>query len=97
MPESENLISATRDGIGYKTINDLAKEEDEDVLLKTIGYDTTNISAARYSFCRHFFIEEVKICNDIQYLLDNPYPVDFKPNNFDEYMLKLRAIAKTIE
>ena len=84
-------------GIGYKTINDLAKEEDEDVLLKTIGYDTTNISAARYSFCRHFFIEEVKICNDIQYLLDNPYPVDFKPNNFDEYMLKLRAIAKIIE
>ena len=84
-------------GIGCDVNGDLHNCVDEVKLLEIIGYDTTVISAARYSFCRHFFIEEVKKCADIQYLVDNPYPVDFKPNNFDGYMLKLREVAKNIK
>ncbi len=83
-------------GIGCTNTDELSDCRDEITLLETIGYDISNLSAARYSFCRHFFINEIKIYDDIQYLVDNPYPVDFKPNDFDGYMKKLRNVAKNL-
>ena len=83
-------------GIGCTNTDELSDCIDEITLLEIIGYDISNLSAARYSFCRHFFINEIKIYGDIQYLVDNPYPVDFKPNDFDGYMKKLRNVAKNL-
>ena len=37
--------------------------------------------------------EEFEVVDDIQYLLDNPYPKDFKPKDFDEYMHVLSAVC----
>lgn len=70
------------------------KETNETELLKIIGYDTTNLVAARYAFCRHFIPEEVIIEPDIMKLLDNPYPKDFMPKNQEGYIRILRATAR---
>ena len=83
-------------GIWYKNITDTIHENDETTLLKMIGYNTIDLSAARYAFCRHFFVDEIKICSDIQHLVDNPYPIDFKPNDFDGYIKMLKTVAKNI-
>lgn len=84
-------------GIGYKIIKDTVEDKDEATLLKMIGYDISDINAARYAFCRHFFIDEIKTHTDIEYLVNNPYPLDFKPNNYDEYWLRLVSVAKSVK
>lgn len=71
--------------------------KNETELLRIIGYDTDNLIAARYAFCRHFLPEEVIINNDLQELLDNPYPKDFTTQNQEKYQLYLRATAKAYE
>lgn len=53
------------------------KETDVAVLLSEIGYDTSNLSAASYAFCRHFAPQYVAKCSDIFYLIENVYPADF--------------------
>ena len=75
----------------YPNLHHLVRETDELKLLQTIGYDLANLSAARYAFCRHFMPEEVAIDEDMQHLLDNPYPPEFTPANWDRYIQRLRA------
>ncbi len=53
------------------------KETDVAVLLSEIGYDTSNLSAASYAFCRHFAPQYVAKCSDIFYVIENVYPADF--------------------
>lgn len=66
---------------------------DETTLLQTIGYNTENIYAARYAFCRRWLRKEVKIQSDISYLLDHPFEPNFMPQNQEKYLKRLRAVA----
>jgi len=75
----------------------LAKEKDEEKLLKDIGYDITDLSAARYAFCRRWLHEEVLFDKEMQHLLDNPYPKNFQPKDKKRYIKRLRAVAKAVE
>ena len=77
--------------------NSLSKETDEEELLKIIGYDTANLFAARYAFCRRWLEEEVLFDNNMQHLLDNPFPPHFKPKDQKKYLKRLRAVASAIE
>lgn len=81
---------------GFGVWYDLRKsdnEEDEAVLLKRIGYDTSNIEAARYAFCRHFIKEEVFFEEDVMKLLDNPYCKNFEVVDKKRYNKVLRAVS----
>ena len=53
------------------------KENDVGKLLRTIGYDTSDLAAASYAFCRHFAPQEVKIFSDIEEAIEKVYPPDF--------------------
>ncbi|MBP5699020.1 MAG: N-acetylmuramoyl-L-alanine amidase [Alphaproteobacteria bacterium] len=77
--------------------NCLHPSTDEIFLLDTIGYDTSVLPAARYAFCRRWLPEEVIIEDDLQHLLDNPYPPDFIPQDYKKYIKRLRAIAVAYE
>lgn len=87
-----------RNGYGvWPDFKQTSPKGSEEELLQTIGYDTSDLIAARYAFCRHFLPEEVLINNDLQELLDNPYPKDFTVQNQEKYQLYLRATAKAYE
>lgn len=75
----------------------LLKETNEQKLLETIGYDTADLPAARYAFCRHFFPKEVQIIEDITILVNSPYPKDFTPKDYPRYITYLRAAAYAYE
>ena len=47
------------------------------ILLQQIGYNTQNLPAAQYAFCRHFAPYYVQKDTDIQHLVDNVYLQDF--------------------
>ncbi len=74
-----------------------SKETDEAKLLASIGYNVSNLTAARCAFCRHFIPREVPVEPDIQKLLEHPYPEDFKPKDWNRYILKLRDTAGVFE
>lgn len=68
-------------GIGlWYNINDADKVAENDVekLLNIIGYDTENLSAAAYAFCRHFVSFEIAEKEDITDLERNVCPPDFE-------------------
>lgn len=79
-------------GVWYNLLR-LSPETDETTLLQIIGYDTANLPAARYAFCRHFIPEEVFVESDIFKLLTFPYPADFQPKDQENYLRILRATA----
>jgi len=67
-------------GIGlWYDINDAAEVVENNVerLLYIIGYDTTNLSAASYAFCRHFIPEEIKVRKDVNEIISDVFPTDF--------------------
>lgn len=67
-------------GIGlWYDINDAEKirENDVSVLLQKIGYDTEDLSAAAYAFCRHFVTDEVDVIEDVYKLVEEVYRKDF--------------------
>lgn len=67
-------------GIGlWYDLNDAAEVEEtnQEILLQKIGYNTENLAAAMYAFCRHFIPQEVAINPDIHDLLQHQYPEDF--------------------
>lgn len=69
-----------RKGIGlWYDINDAPKVTENDVekLLHIIGYDTTDIAAASYTFCRHFIPTEIKVCKDVNEIISDVFPSDF--------------------
>lgn len=82
------------EGLGIpRRCNCFHPSQDEVFLLNYIGYNTDNLAAARYAFCRRWLKEEVIIEQDIQYLLDNPYPPNFTPKDPETYMKTLRYTA----
>ncbi len=83
--------------VTWYILTSLDQETDELRLLEKVGYDTTNLAATRYAFCRHYFPEEILIEKDIRKLLDNVYPADFVPKNYDKYVKVLRAVARSVE
>lgn len=46
-------------------------------LLQTIGYDTTDLAAASYAFCRHFIPQEVALHKTIEEIIENVFPSDY--------------------
>ncbi len=83
-----------KEGFGIpRQRNYLHPSLDEAFLLNYIGYDISNLSAARYAFCRRWLKEEVIIEHDLQHLVDNPYPKDFTPKDQETYINTLRYTA----
>jgi len=67
-------------GIGmWYDLADALKEPENNVkiLLQKIGYDTTDLAAAGYAFCRRFAPQYVAADNDVNHLLENVFPPDF--------------------
>ena len=60
-------------GLWYD-IKDAAKikENSTEKLLQIIGYDTTDIKAALFAFCRHFAPEKIPEIRDIKTLIETP-------------------------
>lgn len=83
--------------IPWYDLRRLTAETDEKRLLQIIGYDTTDLAAARYAFCRRFMPWEVAVEPDIQKLLDTPYPKDFTPKKPTRYRQILRAAANAYQ
>lgn len=81
-------------GVGlWYDLNDAVKvaENDVAVLLHTIGYDTTDLAAASYAFCRHFVPQEVRTCDSIDEVIEKIYPSDFVLS--EKYLPILKACA----
>lgn len=81
-------------GVGaWYDLADAAKVAENDVatLLKTIGYDTVDLPAASYAFCRHFAPTAVAEDNDVYHLVENVYPKNFVLSK--EYLPILKAVA----
>jgi len=70
---------------------DKIKENDVAVLLRQIGYNTDNLAAASYAFCRHFVPELVTEQGDINDIIANIYPADFVLPG--KYLPHLKACA----
>lgn len=79
--------------IPWYDLRSLSEETDEEQLLQIIGYDTADLAAARYAFCRRFMPWEGAIETDIEKLLNTPYPKDFAPKKQERYRKILRATA----
>ena len=67
------------------------RENNVSELLKIIGYDTSDLAAASYAFCRHFIAQEIKACENIEEVIENVYPADFKLP--EKYLPILKACA----
>lgn len=70
-------------------------ENDKTVLLQKIGYDTRNLAAASYAFCRHFLPQFVATEDDICKLITHIYPPDFSIPDEGLPVLKACAYAFT--
>ena len=79
-------------GLGFwYDLRKTCDENDELILLKSIGYDTQNIDAARHAFCKHFMPNEIKALKKVDDILEYPY------NKFNiKDMVKYRKILKSI-
>ena len=67
------------------------KTEDERQLLNDIGYDTQNLTAAKWAFIRHFLPALIEY-DTVEHLLSNPYPNEIKING-DILLRTLKAVA----
>lgn len=67
------------------------KENNIENLLKIIGYDTSDLAAASYAFCRHFIPQEIKRLNTIDEVIENVYPSEFVLP--EKYLPILKACA----
>lgn len=83
-----------RKKIGFwYNLNDAHKVQETNVekLLQTIGYDTTDLAAASYAFCRHFIPQEIISHKTVEETTENVFPSDYK---FPEkYLPILQACA----
>ncbi len=81
-------------GIGlWYDLNDAGKVAENDVekLLRQIGYNTDNLPAASYAFCRHFLPELVAKQHDTHRIITDIYPENFVLPK--EYLPHLKACA----
>jgi len=71
-------LAAKGIGLWYDLADaDKVAQTDVAALLAQIGYDTANLAAASYAFCRHFAPQYVQKMDDIYALIENVYPADF--------------------
>ncbi len=63
-------------GLWYQNTTDNIEEKSIEDMLTGIGYDTTDLNAAQYAFCRHFLPDVVATDPDIIHLVDNIIPTD---------------------
>ena len=68
------------------------KETDEKKLLSAIGYDITDLTAAKWAFCRHYMPQIVPVDEDVRHLIEHPHPDDF-PFKDGDYLQILQAVA----
>ena len=85
-----------KEGIGFwynlsdaKKINDFSVAE----LLEIIGYDTNDIYASAYAFCRRFLPDKVIEVNEISELVDNVGRADDELLNDEKFLQVLKAVA----
>ena len=81
-------------GVGlWYDLADAVKVNENNVenLLRLIGYDTTDLSAASYAFCRHFIPQEIKRLATIDEVIENVYPREFALP--EKYLPILKACA----
>lgn len=81
-------------GIGlWYNIEDAAYMQNFSVesLLNIIGYNTTDLPAAKYAFCRHFAPQVIPFEANIRKVIDEVYPADFVL--LPEIVQILRAVA----
>ncbi len=71
----------------------LSKETDIKKLLSAIGYNTENLEAAAYAFCRRFLPEYVKTEKNIGHLVDNVLPNNYAFIKKENFIKTLRATA----
>lgn len=79
-------------GIGlWFDIGDSQKVEENNIekLLGEIGYETVDLAATSYAFCRHFIPQEVSVNQNYKELAENPYDKSFKLN--EKYLNILKA------
>ena len=72
---------------------DKIKEGKMEDLLQIIGYDTTDIQAAAYAFCRHFLPGKVKDETDVSKMEKTVYRADKKLLDDALFVATLRATA----
>lgn len=85
-----------RHGIGvWYNLRDADKvtEVDEQKMLAAIGYDVSNLAAAKWAFCRHWLPEVVPSDNDVMHLLNNPYNPRFEADE-QQFLAVLRAVYR---
>lgn len=66
-----------RHGVGlWYRLEDIGKNEECDAakMLAAIGYDISDLHAAKWAFCRHFFPQIVPVNDDVMALINQPYP-----------------------
>lgn len=85
-----------KEGVGFwyslsdaKRINDFSVEE----LLEIIGYDTSDIYASAYAFCRRFLPDMVSEVDNVAELVDNVGRADDKLLNDEKFLQVLKAVA----
>lgn len=84
----------SKNGIGlWYHLNQKSKETNIKLLLETIGYNTDNLSAAAYAFCRRFSPEYVIKDNDIPHLVNNVLPGNFVFMKEEKFLKTLQAVA----
>lgn len=85
-----------KEGLGFwynlsdaKKINDFSVEE----LLEIIGYDTSDVYASAYAFCRRFLPDKVSEVDNVAELVDNVGRADDKLLNDEKFLQVLKAVA----
>ena len=85
-----------KEGIGFwyklsdaQKINDFSVEE----LLEIIGYDTRDLYASVYAFCRRFLPEKVSEIKNVGELVDNVGKADDELLNDEKFLQVLKAVA----
>ena len=83
-------------GIGlWYEVKDAAKmkEDKPEKLLQIIGYDTADIQAALYAFCRHFVPEVVPTVKDVNNLIEMPVDRSLDLAKDKKVLKVLKAVA----
>ena len=83
-------------GIGlWYNLNDASKmkENKPEKLLEIIGYDTIDVRAALFSFCRHFVPEVIPAVKSITHLIENPVDCSLDLTKNEKVLKALKAVA----
>jgi len=85
-----------KEGIGlWYDLDDAMKMSENNVekLLRIIGYDTTDLVAAAYAFCRRYYPSVIADEGDVWQIEKNVCPVDIKLLEDEKFLQILKATA----